>query len=308
MPIEITSTLKETPIRAVIVGEGGVGKSTFCASAPAAVFIAVEDGLKNIDARAVKPPATWLEAIDLVDELSELDASVCGTIVIDSIDWLEQLCWDYVCTFPDEKGRKVRDIEGFGYGKGYTSALKEFRPLLTACDRAVKKGKHILMVAHSEMKKVKNPTGEDYEAHAIKLQSKCASLLTEWADVVGFAEFDAAVLKQNNRFKVVGSESRTLRVKPQAGYKIKTRYNMPDRLPLDWLAFAKAVAAGRPKSVQELNAILQKKLDELGDVNASHACSNFIEQRGRNVTALTEAIATVDIYLEEKKAAKEVAK
>ena len=63
MTLEIRSTLRESPIRAVIFGAEGVGKSTLCAGAPGAVFIATEDGLDNIDTRAVEPPTSWPQII-----------------------------------------------------------------------------------------------------------------------------------------------------------------------------------------------------------------------------------------------------
>lgn len=296
MSIEIKSTLKPSPIRAVIAGKDGVGKSTFCAAAPGAVFIAVEDGLSNIAAMAVDSPKTWPEVIDAIDALAV--APACQTIVIDSIDWLEGLCWSYVCTFPDDKGKKHKDIEGFGFGKGYVAALTYWRALLAACDRARKAGKNILLIAHSERKTIKNPVGEDYDSYVIKLHTKTASLIREWADVVGFAELDVAVYQKDKqaRFKGISSGKRVLRTQPHAGYDTKTRFSLPDRIPLDWPTFERLVKEGKPPTVQELQATLEKKLDALGDATLAVKCMDFLAARGRNFTSLSEAIATVDDY------------
>lgn len=301
MTIHIRSTLRESPIRAVIFGRDGVGKSTFCAGAPKCVFVAVESGLDNIDAQTVPTPESWKDMIDFVDALVEDDR--CGTIAIDSLDWAEQLCWRHVCECGDDKGRKINNIEAFGYGKGYVAALNEWRILLASLTRARASGKHVLLIAHAERKPVKNPSGDDYEAWSIKLNPKAAGLIREWVDVVGFAELDVATLEQDGRVKGVSSGKRVLRTQPSAGYDVKTRFTLPHKIPLDWRAFAEAVASGKPASVDALHATLMAKLTDLADANSTLRCEKFLDDRGRSFASYTEAIATVDAYILEQKTA-----
>ncbi len=300
--IEIKSTLRESPIRAIIFGKDGVGKSTFCAGAPGAVFIAVESGLDNIDALAVPTPTHWEDLIEYVQALSTDER--CGTIVIDSLDWAEQLCWRHVCAQGDEKGRKQKNIESFGYGKGYVAALAEWRVLLGELQRARANGKNVLLIAHAERKAVKNPTGEDYDAWAIKLNAKAAGIIREWVDVVGFAELDVAIIEgkeKTDRAKGVSTGKRILRTQPAAGYDAKTRFTLPERVPLDWPTFARLVKAGRPPTVEELTATLDNRLLALASDDVAAGCRSFLSERGRTFASLSEAIATVDGYLNEKK-------
>lgn len=305
MTIEITSTLRQAPIRAVIYGADGIGKSTLAAGAPGAVFINLEDGgLDHIDAREVPPVTTWTQIIESVDALAEDER--CGTIVIDSLDWAEQLLWSHlVATKPDEKGRKVKDIEGYGYGKGYVAAATELRVLLEALTHAGKRGKHVILTAHAQRKMVKNPSGEDYEQWQIKLQERAAGLVREWVHIVAFAELDIATVTNKddgNRTKAITSGKRILRTQPGAGYQGKSRLTLPAKIPLDWKAFADAVAAGRPPSVEDLSTQLAAKLTELADAEVSKGCDLFLRDRGRSLASLTEALATVQGYLDEKKA------
>jgi hypothetical protein len=300
--IEIKSTLRESPIRAIIFGKDGVGKSTFCAAAPCAVFIAVESGLDNIDASATPTPDEWTDLLEYVQALADDDR--CGTIVIDSLDWAEQLCWRHVCQQGDEKGRKQKNIESFGYGKGYVAALAEWRVLINELMLARSKGKNVLLIAHAERKAVKNPTGEDYDAWAIKLNAKAASLFREWVDVVGFAELDIAIIEgkdKHDRAKGISTGKRVLRTQPAAGYEAKTRFTLPERVPLDWPSFARAVKAGRPPTIDELELRITTKLADLADVAVEAACGKFLSERGRTFASLSEAIATVDGYLNERK-------
>lgn len=301
--IEIKSTLRDAPIRAVIFGAEGVGKSTLCAGAPGAVFIATEDGLDNIDTRAVEPPTTWPHLLEAVDALIADDR--CGSIVIDSLDWAEAMVWAHiVATRLDDKGRKVKSIEDYGFGKGYVAAQAEFRVLLSALQRAGKAGKHVLLIAHAIRKAVKNPSGEDYEQWQIKLNEKCAGPIREWAHIVGFAELDIVTATEKddgNRTKGIWTGKRVLRTQPSAGYQSKTRLNLPAKIPLDWDAFAAAVRAGKPPSVGDLELILHGKLAELDDNEVGAKCRMFLDSRGNTVAAYHDAIARVDSNLNLKK-------
>ena len=296
--LEIKSTLRNSPIRAVIYGKDGIGKSTMCAGAPDAIFIASEDGLDNIDAKAVEPPTTWTQLIETVDALAA--DGRCGTIVIDSLDWAEPLCWEYVCAQGDEKGRKMKNIEAFGYGKGYVAALSEWRVLLSALTRAGRAGKNVLLIAHAHRKTVRNPSGEDYEQWQIKLNEKAGGLIREWVHIVGFAELDIATVTNKDdggRTKGIFTGKRILRTQPSAGYEGKTRLTLPAKIPLEWASFAAAVASGRPPTEAELRATLDAKLTQLGDGEVSRGCGTFLVQRGFSLGAYAEAIATVDGYL-----------
>lgn len=301
MTFEIRSTLRDAPVRAVIYGGDGVGKSTFCASAPGAVFIPVEEGLANIDARSTPRPTTWAQLIEYVDALVEEPS--CKSIVIDSIDEAEALCWDVTCTEPDEKGKTRKNIEAFGYGKGYIAALKHWRLLLAALERADAAGKNVLLIAHAHRKTVKNPNGEDYEQWQIKLNEKAAGLFREWSRIVGFAELDIVTNTDESdggRTKGIWTGKRVLRVNPSAGYQGKTRYTMPDRIPLDWPSFASALANAKPPKVEALMATLNEKLADLGDEEKTSGCMAFLESRGKTLSSLTDAIARVDSYIAKK--------
>lgn len=300
MTIEIKSTLRESPIRAVIFGAEGVGKSTLCAGAPGAVFVATEDGLDNIDTRAVAPPSTWPELLASVEALTADDR--CGSIVIDSLDWAEQMLWAWLVeTRPNDKGHKVKDIEGYGYGKGYVAAQAEIRVLLAALQRAGKAGKHVLLIAHAVRKSVKNPSGEDFEQWQIKLNEKSAGPIREWAHVVAFAELDIATVTDKDdggRTKGIFTGKRILRTQPGAGYQSKSRLTLPDKIPLDWPAFEAAIKAGRPPTIEAL--ALQLDAIVAGDEELRVRCGKFLDSRGRTSAAYQDAIANAQKVIESK--------
>lgn len=294
---KIESTMKEAPERLVVYGTGGVGKSSLLAGG-GYIFIAAEDGLKNIDAQAVKPyPERWQDILDAVDELA---ASAATGIAIDSLDWAEPLCWRHVCD-----AAKKADIEAFGYGKGYLAALDQWRVLLHKLSAAHARGKRIGLIAHGVRRTFRDPTRDDYDQWTLKLNDKATGLITEWADVVGFAEQETSTFetsKDSGRFKGLTTGKRVLRTNPHPAYLAKTRYALPKSIPLDYSSFARALAVGGPAAVERLQRELDAKLKEIGDPAIESGARGFLEARGVTVASLTEAIETANDYLAEKKA------
>ena len=84
------------PPRIMIYGSEGVGKSTFGASAPDAVFIQTEDGLSEIDCKKFPLAHTLSEVVSELTALRDEQHSF-RTVVIDSVDWLERIIFDEVC-------------------------------------------------------------------------------------------------------------------------------------------------------------------------------------------------------------------
>ena len=301
--IQIKQTRKEAPVRLLIHGPGGVGKSTFAAAAPHTVFSAAEDGLSNIDAHALPEAKSWGDLLAQLDYLAT-EPHTFKTYALDSLDWAEPMCWAAVCEKGDAKGKRMPNIEAFGYGKGYVAALDEWRMFLSKLETIRRKGMAIILIAHSVRKTVKNPQGDDYEQWQIKLHEKAAGLLKEWVDVVGFAEHEVLTFENDNgRVKGIASGKRMLKTAPAAGYDGKTRFAMPASMPLDWSMFATAVREGGAGALNRLRGEFAAKLAELAEPEVEAKARAFVASRGETVASLTEAIATVVNYISERKAA-----
>jgi len=293
MAFEIKNTRREAPVRLLVYADGGVGKSTLGAAAPKPIFLAPEDGLVNIDASAVDPsPTTWLDALAALDHIGTLNYE---TVVVDSLDWLEPLCWAYVCI----KGKKP-DIEAFGYGKGYVAALDEWRIFLAKLSQLRAKGMNVVLIAHAVAKLFKNPEGDDFDRWTIKLHDKASGLIKEWCDVVAFAQYETNTYETNGKTKGISTGKRILRVQRSAAFDAKTRYAMPASIPLDWASFAQAVKDGGPVAVERMKGELEAKMLEQGDADVEIGARTFLRLRGESVGSLSEALATVDTYLNER--------
>lgn len=299
----VKATRKEAPVRLLIHGPGGCGKSTFAAAAPDPIFIAAEDGLTNIDAHAFPEPRGWADLLGQIDSLAT-DAHAYKSLVIDSLDWAEPLCWAAVCDLGDAKGKRMANIEAFGYGKGYIAALDQWRVLLARLSAIRERGMNIILIAHSVRKSVKNPEGDDYEQWQIKLHDKAAGLIKEWVDVVGYASSEVVTFENDNgRVKGIASGKRVLKTAPAAGYDGKTRFAMPASMPLDWSTFAAAVRDGGAGALERLRGEFAAKLAELADADVESKARAFLASRGETVASLSEAIGTVQNYISTQKKA-----
>lgn len=260
----------DKPVRVLLYGPEGVGKSTFGANAPEPIFLAAEDGTAQLDVARFPEPRTWGEAFEAIETLRN-EEHPYRTLVVDTVDWLEPMCWDAVCEKApkDKQGRRPQSIEDFGFGKGYTAALDEWRRFLAAIEGMRNaRGMNVVMLAHSWTKTFKNPEDEDYDRYELKLHAKAGGLLKEWCDAVLFARFEtfANTDTRTKRTRGISTGARVIHTQRAAAYDAKNRYDLPPTIPLDWQAFHDATKAHRPASPEQLVARIEKLLEAADDV------------------------------------------
>lgn len=227
--------------RIMMIGVEGVGKSTAGASMPNPVFICGESGLVGPQFADTPSftPENWGEILQFVDELAQ-DQQGFKTLVIDTLDWVEPMLYAHVC-----KNANHKNIEDFGYGKGYVVAQQEARQLLARLDRLNANGMNILLLCHSQIKTVNNPTGDNYDHFESKVNSKISGIFREWCDCVLFAQFDMYTKKDGMRAKAFGGDGRIVQTTHSAAWDAKNRYGLPEVMPLDMGAIMEAITAGQ---------------------------------------------------------------
>jgi len=270
--ITLASVVKRantSPLRLLVHGVEGVGKTTLGAGAPAPIILGPEDGIPRAlgEVPHFPPPDggwTWPDVIDAVRALSG-DHNF-KTLVVDTLDWLEPLLWRDVCD-----RAKVDSIEevGGGFGKGYVAALDGWRSLIAELEQLRRaKGMNVVLLAHTQIRSFKNPTGEDFDRFEMKLNQKAAGLWKEWPDAVLFACHDDVVSKdaRTKRTRGVSTGARVLRTVHHAAYDAKNRFGLPEELPLSWEALEQAIGGNR---AVELRASIEALLGEAGEAVAA---------------------------------------
>lgn len=239
MTYAITRGVREKPVKCVLYGVEGVGKTTFAAAWPNAVFIDVEDGSGHYDVARLPRPTSWLQLIEEVEAAAHMPE--VGTLVVDTVDAAESLCVTRVL----EKHKAVGiEAVGGGYGKGYTYLAEEFGKLFTALDKVADADKNVLLVAHAQIKRFAAPDemGE-YDRWELKLQKKDAPLVKEWCDLLLFANFknDVMVSEDGKKVKASGGKKRAMYASHAAAYDAKNRLGFPDSMPFEFDAIADKV-------------------------------------------------------------------
>jgi hypothetical protein len=293
----------DVPKRTLLYGVEGIGKTTFGANAPSPIFIGAEEGFGRLDVARFPQPKGFQQVRDAVHAL-RTEVHGFQTLVIDTLDWLEPLIWKFICDRDNKK-----DIEDYGYGKGYVAALDMWRVLISDFEqlRAAKRTE-VVLLAHSWIKPFKNPEGDDFDRYELKIHNKAAGLLKEWSDVVLFANYETFADKDDRtkRVRGVSTGARICYTTRTAAYDAKNRFDLPEQFPLDWSEYAAALESGQPADPTALAGEIRRKAAELGGEIETQAVG-LLEANTGNAAMLAKINSRLNARLAERQAAGEVA-
>ena len=225
------------PLRMVVHGPPGVGKSTFASGSEAPVFVDADRRTNHLDVARFEPES-WPEMANFLNEVRT--SPEYKTVVLDTLDHIEMLMVSHVLN--QHKKANLEDVGG-GYGKGYKYLLEEWKRLTAYLEMLRAAGKNVIMLAHSQIRPFKNPAGEDYDVWQLKLYDKASALIRERSDLVGFASWDdiGVVKKGALKAKAVSGGESELHFGHNPAYESKKGFDLPDSMELDWKQFQLAV-------------------------------------------------------------------
>ena len=228
--------------KVVLYGSEGIGKSTLAAMFPNPLFIDTEGGTAHMDVRRIAKPGTWVELMDILNEVS-MTPDICGSLVIDTADWAEQLAISHVCAKYKKAG-----LEDFGYGKGHTYLAEEFTPFFRALDRIIGAGIHVVVTAHAKMRKFEQPDEMGaYDRWEMKLSKQVAPLFKEWCDMLLFLNYQTYVVTTENKSTKAQGGKRVIYTSHHPCWDAKNRHGLPEVLDLDYENIAHIFEKGEAK-------------------------------------------------------------
>ena len=235
--MQITRGKRARAQKVVIYGPEGIGKSSFASQFPDPVFIDTEGSTDNMDVARLDKPTSWTM---LVNEIAFIKANPteCKTLIVDTVDWAEQLAVAHVCSQHGKQG-----IEDFGWGKGYTYVQEEMGRFLNALSDLVDMGINVVLTAHAQIKKFEQPDEMGaYDRYELKLgqktSSKTAPLVKEWADMVLFANYKTFIMTTDDGKKKAQGGERVIYTNHRPAWDAKNRHGLPDQLPFDFGSIA----------------------------------------------------------------------
>jgi hypothetical protein len=224
-----------------IHSDEGLGKSTFAANAPAPIFIPTENSLGNLDVPRFPLSSSYEDVMERITVLLQENHSYkCA--IFDTLDWFEPMVWNYTMRQnpTTEKGLAVKNIEGYGYGKGYKLALEYWSDFISYTDRLrFEKDMMVIYIVHSSVRKVTPPDMDSYDCYMPKLQdadkTSAKDKIMEHSDIVLFANWRTALTDEKlgfgaSRNRAVGSGERVVYTEARPAYSAKNRYSLPPQI------------------------------------------------------------------------------
>ncbi len=242
MNFEVTKGKVKCAKKVVIYGPEGIGKSTLASRFPDPLFIDTEGSTNQMDVMRLTKPTSWTMLQDEVKAVRD-GQFLCKTLVIDTIDWAEQMCIQSICDKHQKSG-----IEDFGYGNGYVYVKEEFGRFLNLLTEVVEKGINVVLTAHAQMRKFEQPDELGaYDRWELKLGKKTSSqtspLVKEWSDLLLFCNYKTVVVNvdgqgaQKGKNKAQGGK-RVIYTSHHSCWDAKNRFGLPDELPMDYAEIA----------------------------------------------------------------------
>lgn len=233
---EISNGKKMAPIKAIVYGDNGVGKTTFAASARNPIIVDIEGNCNHIDAD--KQRITNLtEFEELVDALIKQDHDY-KTLVIDSLDSLEILI--------SERISQAYTAQELSYGKNVPIWNKHIKDLVTKLDLlSSKKLMNIVFTAHWKVKPANNPMTEQYDRYDLRINEQMRTGFCNWVQCILLALKEVIFEEKNGtgfgKKKAKNIERRVLYTRGDPTYYGKNVFDLPGKLPMDWEQFANNV-------------------------------------------------------------------
>lgn len=228
MNFTITNTRKTKPMKVVLYGVEGIGKTTFVSHFPDPIFIDTEGSTGFIDARKLPDPDSWTM---LLEEIAYMAQSPQGkTLVIDTADWAEELAKQHLMA-----KHKWQAIDQTDYGARYVALSNEIIRLLRGLEMVKNAGMNVVLTAHAVQKKFELPDQVgSFDRYVLKLEKRDAALIKEWCDMLLFANYKTTVVASGSGSKKATGGQRVMYTTHMPAWDAKNRLGLPDELPFEY--------------------------------------------------------------------------
>ena len=250
----ITSEIQHRAPRMVVLGVEKIGKSTFAAGAPGAVFLPIkgEEGIDEIPVNKTSVCASSDDVLGWLSTFGNTDNQI-STVVIDSTSTLEPIINAEICA--DANAPTINE-KSLAFGVGMDKSIIVWRKITEFLDALrAHKGMGSILIGHVKIKRFDDPNGGSYDQYQWDVHQKVASLLYRWADSILFCNTKVLVRKEELGFSKENTHNTAIDItKGQRFLYTQGRPShpgggrgpygqLPYEMPLSWEHFQAAVAA-----------------------------------------------------------------
>lgn len=232
---EIESGKKIAPIKAIIYGDNGVGKTTFAASAKNPIIIDLEGNCNHIETDKQRI-TSFSEFEEFLDALLKQDHDY-KTLVVDSLDSLEILI--------SEKISRSYTTQELDYGRSAGIWKQHIKDLVEKIDYlSSKKSMNIVLTAHWRVKAANNPMTDQFDRYDLRVNEHMRTGFCNWVQCILLALKEVIFEEKNAGFgkkRAKNIERRVLYTRGDPTYYAKNVFDLPTKLSLDWEQFTNNV-------------------------------------------------------------------
>ena len=245
--MKITRGVKPRPRNVLLYGEHKTGKTTLASTFPNPVIIDIEGGSDDLDVDRTPRISTYAEFQDAVSWLLSTDHKF-QTVVIDSVDWLEKLVWQFVA---NNKG--VSALSDIGFGKGFDFSFDEFEKIISALRSLNRRGLATVMIGHCKSVKHRPPGENEYDRWEPDLHDKVKGPIVEFVDEIFFLKKETFTKTEDLGFNksrgvVVGSERRILVASDTGAVMAGNRLQMPNEIEANFPTYLNYIIAAQKRA------------------------------------------------------------
>ena len=243
--IKSTPTVDPCKLTYLIYGCPKIGKTTFCAGLPDALFLDTEEGtrLQNVYSTPIK---NWETFLRVVDEICAVPPKhKFRNIVIDTTEKLAGFCINYGCA---KLG--IKHPTEAAYGKSYDIIKKDFEIPIVKLQQS---GLGVFFICHEEVKKIEAAIGNNYDYHQPKLPGFLSNIILSLCDFILFA-CNEQVMETNPDGKIKGMiDKRVFHTKPSKEWLAGDRLvnaPLPKDLPMKTSEFLEVLSTSLKKNLE----------------------------------------------------------
>lgn len=295
----ITEGKIQKPLLVLIYGIDKVGKTSFAASAPKPIFLDLENGSELSDVARLPMPSNFNEAVEMVKYVATLPQY--QTLVVDSIDWLESICFKEVVA---ENDKMVSSIAEIPFGKGYPRAVVKWKEFIDALNVVRDSGKNIILIGHAVVKKFEDPTAPaGYDRYQLKLYDgsttsktdSTADLFKQYVDCILFATFKIYPNNDDPR-RAYGDGTRVVYTERRPAHDAGNRLGLPYEMSLDWETFIQEANPKKGESEAKLRQTIQDMLPKIKDETVRKKIEEALPKK-KSVSELAQLKTKAEAYL-----------